>query len=439
MNERRTTKKSGRTVKKPVKEKCQLNGMARVLEEIGSNCETVLRHVDDGVYMLDDKGYFTFVNRVIEQRSGMSVDQFRSLHFLDIVSLDDHDRVQENFAALMKGKEVPPYELAYLRPDGAKLEVEINTKPVFRDGKVVGLIGVSRDITERKKIEAALLESQEKYRILVNHSLQGIAIAQGLPPRIVFANPALADILGYSVEELTSLGPGQGVTLVDVEYQDMFWGRYQDRVQGKSVPPRYEVLAVRKDGRKRWVEMFANRIEYDGKPSVQAVFIDITERKLAREALEKAHDELEERVKERTTQLEEVNSALRVLLKQRDTDRTELEEKVMLNVKELVVPYAEKLRKNLSDAKQIAYLNILESNLNDIISPFAHKLSSKYSSLTPTEIQTAQLIKDGRTTKEIAELLNVSTRTIESHRQNIRVKMGLHAKKANLRSYLLSM
>jgi len=439
MTERRTTKRPRRTVKKPVKEKGRLSGMAKVLEEIGSNCETVLRHVDDGVYMLDDKGYFTFVNGVIEQRSGMSVNQFRKLHFLDIVSPDDHDRVRKNFEQVMKGKEVPPYELAYVKADGEKLEVEINTKPVFSDGKVVGLIGVSRDITERKKIEEALRQSEEKYRMLVDHSLQGIAIAQGLPPRIVFANPALSDIFGYSVEELTSLEPGQGVTLVDAEYQDMFWGRYQDRVQGKPVPPRYEFLAVRKDGRKRWVEMFATRIEFHGKPAVQAVFIDITERKLAREALEKAHDELEQRVRERTTQLEEVNSALRVLLKQRDMDRTELEEKVMLNVKELVVPYAEKLRKNLADAKQIAYLNVLESNLNDIISPFAHKLSSRYSSLTPTEIQTAQLIKDGRTTKEIAELLNVSTRTIESHRQNIRMKMGLHAKRANLRSYLLSM
>jgi PAS domain S-box-containing protein len=339
----------------------------------------------------------------------------------------------------MKGKEVPPYELAYAKADGEKLDVEINTRPVFSDGKVVGLIGVSRDITERKKIEEALRQSEEKYRILVDHSLEGIAIAQGLPPSLVFVNPALSEILGYAVDELLSLPPGEGFKLIDVEYQQMFWGRYKDRVQGKSVPSRYEVLVVRKDGSKRWVEMFANRIEYNGEPAVQAVFIDITERKLAREALEKAHDDLEQRVKERTIQLEEVNSALRVLLKQRDMDRTELEEKVMLNVKELVIPYAEKLRKNLADAKQIAYLNILESNLNDIISPFAHKLSSRYSSLTPTEIQTAQLIKDGRTTKEIAELLNVSTRTIESHRQNIRVKMGLHAKKANLRSYLLSM
>jgi DNA-binding CsgD family transcriptional regulator/PAS domain-containing protein len=155
---------------------------------------------------------------------------------------------------------------------------------------------------------------------------------------------------------------------------------------------------------------------------------DITDQRRAEEALQEGKRELEE-----------VNRALRFLLRQRGEDQTEFEERVMLNVKELVVPYVEKLKKHGLGSKQEAYLNILESNLNDIISPFAHTLSSKYSSLTPTEIQTAQLIKEGRTSKEIADLLNVSTRTIESHRQNIRVKMGLHTKKANLRSYLLAM
>jgi PAS domain S-box-containing protein len=439
MSKSTTTKKAVRSQKKSIKQKGQPTGIAHVLEEIGSSCETVLLHVDDGIYMLDTKGHFTFVNSVIEQRSGMSIEQFRNLHFLDIVSPDDHDRVQKNFEEVMMGKEVPPYELAYRKANGKRLAVEVNTEPLFRDGKVVGLIGISRDVTERIRIEKALRQSQEKYQLLVEHSLQGIAIAQGMPARLVFVNPALADILGYTIDELLSLPPGKGIKLIDDEYQDMFWGRYRDRIEGKSVPSRYEVVVVRRDGTKRWVELFANRIEYDGKPAVQAVFVDITERKLAREALEKAHHELEARVKERTAQLEEVNSALRVLLKQRDMDRRELEEKVMLNVKELVIPYAQKLRTNLADVKQIAYLNILESNLNDIISPFAHKLSSRYISLTPTEIQTAQLIKDGRTTKEIAELLNVSTRTVESHRQNIRIKMGLHAKRANLRSYLLSM
>jgi len=140
-----------------------------------------------------------------------------------------------------------------------------------------------------------------------------------------------------------------------------------------------------------------------------------------------------------TSELEEVNSALRVLLKRMDEDKKTLEEKVSLNVKELVAPYVEKLKKSRLDAKQMAYLSILESNLEDIISPFVHMLSSKYSGFTPTEIQIASLVRDGKTTKEIAELLNSSDRTIECHRQNIRMKIRIKNKKANLRSFLLSM
>jgi DNA-binding CsgD family transcriptional regulator len=140
----------------------------------------------------------------------------------------------------------------------------------------------------------------------------------------------------------------------------------------------------------------------------------------------------------KNNELEDLDSALRVLLKKRDQDKAELEEQVLLNFKELVVPYVEKLKNNRLDDKQKTYLGILESNLNNIVSPFAHKLCSKYTCLTPTEIKTAHLVKDGRTTKEIAELLNSSIRTIESHRLSIRGKMGLKNKKANLRVYLLS-
>jgi len=134
-----------------------------------------------------------------------------------------------------------------------------------------------------------------------------------------------------------------------------------------------------------------------------------------------------------------MNSALSVLLRQREQDKTELEEKVVLNFKELILPYVKKLKNNRLDDKQKAYLSMLESNLNDIVSPFAHKLCSKYTCLTPTEIRTAHLVKDGRTTKEIAELSNSSIRTIESHRLSIRGKMGLKNSKTNLRSYLLSL
>jgi PAS domain S-box-containing protein len=136
--------------------------------------------------------------------------------------------------------------------------------------------------------------------------------------------------------------------------------------------------------------------------------------------------------------LEEANIALRALLKRRDRDKMELEEKVISNINDLVKPYLEKLKNNGLNERQKACASILESNLYDIISPFSHTLSSRRLNLTPAEIQVANLVKHGRNTKEIADFLNVSTRTIESHRDNIRKKLGIKNKKANLRTYLLS-
>ncbi len=144
-------------------------------------------------------------------------------------------------------------------------------------------------------------------------------------------------------------------------------------------------------------------------------------------------------LKAQTKELREVNRTLRALLRQGDKARRDLEERVLSNVKELVVPYLKKLGKNGLDTHQMTYLKILESNLNDIVSPFVHQLSSKYSALTPKEIQVAQLIREGKNTRDIGELLNSSKRTIESHRQSIRTKFGIKDTKANLRSYLLSM
>jgi PAS domain S-box-containing protein len=146
----------------------------------------------------------------------------------------------------------------------------------------------------------------------------------------------------------------------------------------------------------------------------------------------------EEELEINNRNLEEMNSALNVLLKKRDEDRQKLEENVLFNAKKLLAPYIDELKNSKINYRQARFVNILESNLNKMISPFAHTLSHKNVNLTPLEIQIADLIKQGKSTKEIAEIFSLSIRTIEFHRQNLRKKLGLKHKKSNLRTYLLS-
>jgi DNA-binding CsgD family transcriptional regulator len=140
----------------------------------------------------------------------------------------------------------------------------------------------------------------------------------------------------------------------------------------------------------------------------------------------------------KTKNLQEVHAAFKVLLNHKDEDRKELEEKILLNMKWLVLPYLDKLKKSGLNERQETYRYIVESLVNDITSPFSRKLTSQDLTLTPTEIQVANLVKEGKTTKEVAELLNSSPRAVEFHRENLRAKLGLRNKKINLRSYLLS-
>ena len=166
---------------------------------------------------------------------------------------------------------------------------------------------------------------------------------------------------------------------------------------------------------------------------------------IMQQKLKEAHDKLEQRVEERTRELriksenlEEMNTALKVLLKKREEDKNELEEQVVYNVKELVMPFLEKVKASRLDNRQKTLVEILESNLNDVVSPFAKSLSTRYLNLTPAEMQIANMVKYGKTTKEIADTLFLSTRTIESHRDSIRKKLGIKNKKANLRTHLMS-
>ena len=166
---------------------------------------------------------------------------------------------------------------------------------------------------------------------------------------------------------------------------------------------------------------------------------DITKRKQEEETLQRLYNEMEAKVKERTVDLEEANAAMSYLLKKSEKDKSQIEEHILLNIKELITPTIDKLKENQLNSKIKKHIEILENNLNHITSSLCCNLTSKYYDLTHNEIQIANLIMNGKTTKEIATILTLSTKTIDFYRLRIRKKLGITNKKQSLRSLLLSL
>ena len=174
------------------------------------------------------------------------------------------------------------------------------------------------------------------------------------------------------------------------------------------------------------------------KPTYEEQKVSVLENEvLKRMHAEKDLREKQKALKVKVNTLKELNASLRVLLQRREDDAKAVGEKVLSNVKLLVIPFLDKLNRTQLDPKQKAYVDALESIFNEITSPFSRELSSKYESLSPMEIQVAKLVKEGKKSNEIAEMMDLSPRTVECHRLSIREKLGLKGK-GNLRSSLLA-
>jgi PAS domain S-box-containing protein len=296
-------------------------------------------------------------------------------------------------------------------------------------GDTVNLIQIARNITEQVLRKQALQESEKKYRTLFEQSRDAIYITKR-EGEFVDVNQSFLDLFDYTREEITEMKAQE----VYIDPDDR--SKFKKQVEQRGSVRDFEGKLHKKDGAEMDCLITATLRQADDGSILgyQGIVRDITESKQSEQALREREKEL----KIKTMSLEEVNIALRVLLKRRDEDKIELEEKVLSNVKNLVVPFVGKMKEQLKDERIKAYLNVLETNLNAIISPFSQKMSSKYLNLTTAEIEVANLVKLGKSTKEIAAMLSLSHKTIETHRVNVRKKLGITNKRANLRTYLSS-
>ncbi len=154
--------------------------------------------------------------------------------------------------------------------------------------------------------------------------------------------------------------------------------------------------------------------------------------------------ETEKKLREREAELviksrylREMNVAMKVVLKKRTDDKKQLEESVMTNVRKLLTPYLDELADSGLNDRQAALVEILKHNLKDIVSPFAHRLSLEQLGLTRREFDIANLICQGKNNLEIARFMGITRRTVETHRRNLRAKLGINNRKINLRIHLM--
>ena len=333
------------------------------------------------------------------------------------------------------------------------------------------IVSMWRDITERKQAEEALRNSETRYRAIVTDQTELICRynPQGT---ITFVNEACCRYFSKRQDELI----GQN-----------FWSFFLDEEDQKSkariasLGPENPAVPIERcvtlaSGENSW-QQWTDRAIFDENGKLlecQSVGRDITDLKYAQEKLKRINMELEKRVDNRTRELthanvklrqeirerkrvektllkmekkleantchlEEVNTALKILLRQREQDKKDLEENILTNVRFLILPFIERLKQSHLNNDQLNCTEILLANVNQIVSPFLKKLNSRFLDLTPLEIKIASMVKEGKTTKEIAEILFLSVNTVTSYRYRLRSKFGLRNTKTNLHTFLQSL
>jgi len=389
---------------------------------LGETCtklNAIVESSDDAIISKDLDGIIDSWNHGAEVIYGYTAKEVIGKSISLIMAPDSADEYKDIIARILREEPIRHYETKRKRKDGQLIDVSVTISPIRdRSGKILGASAIARDITERKRMENLLLESEERYRRIFETSRDGILLLEKREGKISHANPATAEILGYTRDEII----GKKLQDLDIMLNITDFQEILQQLNSTGVMTFNDIPVKAKTGRQIYTDIYL----VDRASLVQCNIRDITNRKLAEEALSSAVEELRE-----------TNAALRVLLRQRDEDRRVMEEKIHSNIKQLVLPYVDLLKKSRQGIPEDkAYINILESNLQNITSSFTIILSRELSKLTPQEIIIANLVKEGQRDKKIAAVLNLSISTVKAHRRNIRKKLALSGKKTNLRSYL---
>ncbi len=412
--------------------RARIHTLEAELEQQKKWLELALDGIQEGLWvMYVANGKMDYIFTSILDMLGYSMEELdHSIISWDkLTHPEDIAEVKRRIKAHLKG-ETPHYESEFraLNKNGQWQWIMSHGQVTRRDarGRALELTGVHVNIDKLKKIEMELRSNENLFRTLVENLPVGIMLVNP-DGAVSYLNPRFVNLFGYAAKDLPSL---------DVWWEKSCPSRTErKRMIAQVIGAEGKVVQTRvrcKNGEFKDVE--TQKVDLASGEGILAC-VDVSEQVLHQVELEARKQELQVQSKD----LEEMNTALRVLLNKANYDREEMEAKVYNNIRDLVNPYLEKLDQVCRNDLQRSYLDMVRKNLDEVVSGFTTNLIRKYASLTPREVQIANMIQQDMTIKEMAETLHISESSVAFHRLNIRKKMGLANKKLNLKTYLRSL
>lgn len=402
----------------------------------------LLENTEDGICVMDANTLlFEYANKNAQTYLGYSIAELRSLTPRDLQPTENVVIFDEIIIPLYNHqKTYVDFETVVMRPDSSTFSTEVRLY-FWSEGARVKLVGIFKDISQRKQMEKVLRIAAAAFE-----ALEGIVVTDA-NKTILRVNKTFSQITGYSTEEAVSkMASFLRSKRYDVDFYHSIWaivdrdGHWQGEVWGRhkngsEIPFKLSITAVASP--EGHITNYVNS------------FTDITLQKQVEQSLLDARLRLESQVAKVEDELSktkeasaEVNTALNVLLKYRETDKTEAQSALSNEVEATILPVLKNL-KTLSSGRfqSIRMVNILEKSIHQIMKNYgrAAHLDAAYHKLSPIEIQVAAMVRQGLRTKVIAANLNISTGTVDIHRKHIRKKLGLESKSSNLYSYLQSL
>jgi len=403
------------------------------------NFKDVLKSVAQGIIVINLEGYLVDVNDEFADLLGYKKNELIGKHIVDICPFNIPKYLEGDSASIKKKLEifgsVQNHETQYSRKDGTVIFAEVNISSLKDDeNKLIGYVTAVRLIMDRKSSELKLRESEGFLRNIINTD-PNLIFVKHRSGKYIELSEGLAELFGTTVDVVigkTDLSLAEIRKLSIIEAKKI----RQDDLDVINTGKRKfiaEESITQKDGTIKWYQTTKVPLVRNNKADyVLGVAVDITLQKQTIDLLKEKKNEL----KTKNMNLEELHAALKIVLQQKENDKEELEKKVLSSIKNLVEPYMNKLKDSSQNNSQKIFIEIIESNLKEIVSNFSLKLSSEYINLTAYEIQVADLIRKDFANKEIAEQLNMALETVSSHRKHIRKKLGITNKKTNLSSHL---